>query len=203
MKNYMEDREDNEVNVLLVSDNESDIQDVKNHLEKTMGISCSLHYCSSILRSAGFFAKEALAIDIVLLDLGLISKSTPQEVFQQMQTVAKGAPIIVFTERENHELALMAIDEGAADNVTRGQFSTDPFKLRDTIEFSIARDKISKRTAEKSVTDYKDARQRAVETLLSVQAESRKESKEKDQIINWMSGNYSVEHSAGSNLNAD
>jgi FixJ family two-component response regulator len=154
-----------EVTVLLVSDNESDIHEVKTHLEETMGISCRLWYCPSILRSTGFFKKEIPEIDIILLDLGLITTGKPREIFQQMQGIVHGVPIIVFTERADHELALMVIDEGAADNVTRGQFSTDPYKLRDAIEFALARDKISKKTEQKNAVDYRHLEEQSVTDL--------------------------------------
>ncbi|HTK83452.1 MAG TPA: hypothetical protein VL625_00065 [Patescibacteria group bacterium] len=89
-------------------------------------------------------------MDIVLLNLDLISSERPRDIFRHMQDIVGGIPIIVFTERSEHELALMVVEEGAADNVTRGQFSTDPYKLRDAIEFSLARDRISKSTDEKN-----------------------------------------------------
>ena len=74
MKNDIRNRE---VTVLLVSDDESDIYEVKTHLEQTMGISCRLWHCPDILRSAGFFKKEIPEIDIILLDLGLIASGKP------------------------------------------------------------------------------------------------------------------------------
>jgi hypothetical protein len=37
-----------------------------------------------------------------------------------------GIPLFVLTKREDHELVLLVVEKGAADNVTRGQFSTDP-----------------------------------------------------------------------------
>ena len=161
-----------------------------------------------------------------------------------MHHVAGSIPIIVFTERGEHELALLVIDEGAADNVTRGQFSTDPYKLRDTIEFALARDKISKNTEHKSASDYKDLKEQGmanlrhmaedgITILKSVRAEAAatledalhhgredlkeaiaygtknlkdaqttaasalkenvEKHKEKDQIIAWMSGGYSMD----------
>ena len=50
--------ENKELTVLMVSDKELEIQDVKNHLEKTMGYPCHIWNCTSTSRSAGFFKKE-------------------------------------------------------------------------------------------------------------------------------------------------
>ena len=89
---------------------------------------------------------------IVLLDLDVVTSGLPREIFLRMQNIADGVPIIVFTARKDHGLALMVIEAGAADNITKGQFSSDPYKLRDAIEFSLARDDISKKT-ERENTD--------------------------------------------------
>ncbi len=147
--------EHREIRVLLVSGNEYDIGEVKNHLEKTMGALCLLQHCVCISGTLGFFGKEIRGVDIIILDLGLLNAGKPQEIFRRMKRMAGDIPIIVLTERADHELALLVMEEGAADNITRGQFSTDPFKLRDTIEFSIARDDISKRSVQQNAEHYR------------------------------------------------
>jgi len=203
-----------EITVLLVSDNESDILEVNKHIEKTMGFACRIWYCPNISRAAGFFKKEIPEVDIVLLDLSLVNSGQPREIFQQMQRLVSGIPIIVFTEREDHELALLVIEEGAADNVTRGQFSTDPYKLRDAIEFSLARHNISRDSGLKSAAalsrlgkrdgaDFKilkdqgeaklkDVKKNAADALQEAVKQSVALLKEKDETIFWMSGGYSV-----------
>jgi FixJ family two-component response regulator len=149
-----------EITVLLVSDNDADIREVKKHLEKTMGRSCHIWHCPSVIRSTGFFKKALPGIDIILLDLDLVSSAKPREIFRQMQNIVGSVPIIVFTERKDHELALMVVEEGAADNVTRGQFGTDPYKLRDAIEFSLARNRISKNIELKNVANLTQVSER-------------------------------------------
>ena len=206
------------VTVLLVSDNESDIHEVQKHIERTMGLACRVWYCANISRAAGFFKQETPEVDIVLLDLGLIGSGRPREIFQQMQHIVSDIPIIIFTEREDHELALLTIGEGAADNVTRGQFSTDPYKLRDAIEFSLARNKISKdersqsvaalnRLGKRDAANFKIlkeqgesnlavARKIAATALQEAGAENAALLKVKDETIFWMSGGYSVDSRA-------
>jgi len=206
------------ITVLLVSDNESDIHEVQKHIERTMGLACRVWYCANISRAAGFFKQETPEVDIVLLDLGLIGSGRPREIFQQMQHIVSDIPIIIFTEREDHELALLTIGEGAADNVTRGQFSTDPYKLRDAIEFSLARNKISKdersqsvaalnRLGKRDAANFKIlkeqgesnlavARKIAATALQEAGAENAALLKVKDETIFWMSGGYSVDSRA-------
>ena len=40
-----------------------------------------------------------------------------------------------------------------ADNVTRGQFSTDPYRLRDAINFYFARDTLSKKAEQENTSN--------------------------------------------------
>jgi DNA-binding NarL/FixJ family response regulator len=135
-----------ELTVLLVSDSDTDLQEVEKQLKKTMGVPSHVLHSPSVVSSAGLFHEEMPGIDIVLLDLDLIASASQREIFHQMQKIVGPVPIIVFTERAEHELALLVVEEGAADNVTKGQFSTDPYKLRDAIQFALARSRISKKT---------------------------------------------------------
>ena len=203
-----------DITVLLVSDNESDIHEVRVHLEKTMGLSCHIRHCQDLAQTVSMFRENTSEIDIVLLGLDLVASGLPREIFRQVGHIVGNIPIIVFTERDDHELALLVIEEGAVDNVTRGQFSTDPYKLRDAIEFSMARDKISKeagvqnaaslnRLGKRGASDLKDLRMHgasdlkealrdAAAVLKGVRAENAAQIKEKDDIIHWMGGGYSV-----------
>lgn len=150
MKNSVKN---SELTILLISDNDADIREVTRQLENTMGRSCHLWHCPSVVRSSGFFKKALSEVDIVLLDLDLVAAGPPREMFRQLQETVQGIPIIVFTERGEHELALLVVEDGAADNVTKGHFSTDPYKLRDAIEFALARAAISRGREQKSHKD--------------------------------------------------
>ncbi|HTK84683.1 MAG TPA: hypothetical protein VL625_06310 [Patescibacteria group bacterium] len=136
----MKNKEKNsELTVLLISDNDADITEITRQLETTMGRACHLWHCPSVVRSSGFFRMAVSEVDIVLLDLDLVASNSPRDMFRQLHEIVRGIPIIVFTESGEHELALMVVEEGAADNITKGQLSTDPYKLRDAIEFALAR----------------------------------------------------------------
>jgi len=207
-----------DITVLLVSNNESDIDSVKNHLGETMGLSCHIRYCAALADAIALFGEDCPEIDIVLLDLNLIGSDLPRAIFLQMGRIVGTVPIIVFTEKDDHELALLLIEDGAADNVTRGQFSTDPYKLRDAIEFSLARNGISNESRRKSAkaldrlgkrgaadlkaqqehsdTDMKTAKKDAALVLKKAGDESRKNLKEKDETIFWMGGWYSVKNTS-------
>lgn len=207
-----------DITVLLVSNNESDIDSVKNHLGEIMGLSCHVRHCAALADAVALFGEDRPEIDIVLLDLNLIGSDLPRAIFLQMGSIVGTVPIIVFTEKDDHELALLLIEDGAADNVTRGQFSTDPYKLRDAIEFSLARNDISNKSKRKSAkaldrlgkrgaadlktqqehsdTDMKAAKKDAALVLKKAGDESRKNLKEKDETIFWMGGGYSVKNTS-------
>src|SRR6185436_9304010 len=91
-----------EVTVLLISDNATDINEVKKHLKKTMGIDCKILHCADITKSAVFFEKDIPEVNIVLLDIGQDVSENPRESFHQMLDIVGGIPIIVLTEREDH-----------------------------------------------------------------------------------------------------
>lgn len=216
MKSTLKNRD---ITILLVSDNRSSIHEIKVHLEKTMGVSCHIRFCPGVTDCVAMVRKDGPSIDIVLLDLGLIGTGLPREVFRHMGDIVCDIPIIVFTEKENHELALLVMEEGAADNVTRGQFSTDPYKLRDAIEYSLARDKISKsaklrntealnRLGRRDAANFKILQEQGEANLKAVKknaalmleeahGESAALLKEKDEIIFWMGGGYSVNKTPG------
>jgi hypothetical protein len=172
-----------EVAVLLVSDNDSDIQKVKKHLEITTGAFCHIWQCPSIIRSAGFFKKELPGIDMLLLDLDLVASERPREIFHQMQKIVGAVPIIVFTERKNHEPVLMVVEAGVVDKVTRGQFSTDSYKLRNAIKFPFAHLRTSRKIAQNhkanvihiknlGATDIKSLQERQKNALVEAMTEA-------------------------------
>lgn len=218
MKNSVKN---SELTILMISDNEADITEVTKQLENTISRSCHLWHCSSVVRSSGFFKKAISEVDIILLDLNLAESGLSRELFRQLQEIVNGIPIIVFTERGEHELALMVVEEGAADNVTKGHFSTDPYKLRDAIEFALAREAISAEAAvalEKSIVNADEklrqadllavsklenavehgenllagAKSEAATVIDRLNMTNAEQHREKDQTIHWLSGGYSV-----------
>ncbi len=132
-----------ELTILLISDNDTDIVKVNKKLEDTMGRRCHLWHCPSVVRSSDLFKKALSEIDIVLLDHDLAAPRPQHDVFPQLQKIVQGLPIIIFMERSDNEPALLVV-EGEADNIILGHFTTDPCKLRNAIEFAMARSAIAR-----------------------------------------------------------
>lgn len=132
-----------ELTILLISDNDTDIIKVNRKLDDTMGRRCHLWHCPSVVKSSDFFKKALGEVDIVLLDHDLAAPRPQHDLFPQLQKIVRGLPIIIFMERSDNELALLVV-EGEADNIILGHFTTDPCKLRNAIEFAMARSAIAR-----------------------------------------------------------
>lgn len=192
MKNNIKNRE---VTVLLVSDNTENVHEVKACLKKITNMPYRIWHCSDIPQICSLLRENPHQADIVLLDMNLVSSMRPRDLFSQMGDVVGHLPIIVFTEKEDRELALLLIEDGAVDNVTRGQLESDSLKLKDAIEFSLARDEISRDRKRESIEALGRLGKRDAALLRKQKDKNTALLKEKDDTIFWMSGGYSVDAS--------
>ncbi|MAI08604.1 MAG: hypothetical protein CMF61_06565 [Magnetococcales bacterium] len=127
------------IQILLIDDCETDINEIKVELNNTMQAKFELLHFKELTGSLDILRDNKIQVDVVLLDLGLVDKHTPQEIFTAVEKVVDNIPIIVITGKDEHELALFVINRGASDNMSRGDFANTYGKLRDAISFSLAR----------------------------------------------------------------
>ncbi len=101
--------------ILLVEDNLTDVLLVEEALTDMTVVGPQLTHFEHADR---LVAAEALLaaqeFDIILVDLGL-PDGQGLENFERLQTIAPATPVIVLTGLSNHEVALEAIQRGAAD----------------------------------------------------------------------------------------
>ena len=140
-----------DINILLISGQPSDISEVKKYLANSTEHTYHVEHRPDFFGSSDLLNKENSSIEIILLDLGIFGSDHTRDVFRRMVDMAHGIPIIVFTDRQDHDMALWAIEEGAADNITRGHLDTDVYKFRDAIAFSMARSGVSKKLENKNI----------------------------------------------------
>ncbi len=131
------------VNILLISQRPADIREVKEYLWKSE-LTYHVEHRADFFGSMDLLNDAEKDIHIILLDLGLFVSTHSREIFRRMVDLAHGIPIVVFTDREDHDLALWAMEDGAADNITRGELGTNVSKFRDALEFSLARAEVMK-----------------------------------------------------------
>lgn len=146
------------IKILLVCDNQADITNIKAKVEGLDDISCYVWQCPTLSEGIGYLDVKKLRVDIIILDLGLKGIESPKEIYHQMGLSSHDNPIIVITGKgaEEHDLAVYVMEAGAADNMIRGEFSG----LMDAMEFAVIRRKITKNTkseSDKALKDNKDA----------------------------------------------
>lgn len=149
--------EDDTIHILLIDDVKFDIKEIKSQLGDTMTIPFVITHLADFKDSLDLLKKNDPKVDVVLLDLGLICTHSPKGIFRRIEAVVNDIPIIVITGDNDHELALFVMNSGASDNMTRGDFRNSYGKLRDAIDFSLARCLILK-SARKDMQDSEDSK---------------------------------------------
>lgn len=149
--------EDNTIHILLIDDVKFDVSEIKRQLGDTMIVPFVITHLEDFKDSLELLKINDPKVDVVLLDLGLICPHSPKTIFKRIETVVNDIPIIVITGDDDHDLALFVMNSGASDNMTRGDFRNTYGKLRDAIDFSLARCLILK-SARKDVQDSEDSK---------------------------------------------
>lgn len=191
----------NNIRIMLISDCEISIEDIQKKLSQIDNFSYQVWHSLGLDESINSLQAINPKIDVVLVDLNLFNSGRPREVFKQMASIISDLPIIVFNGSVERNLALSLIYQGAADTITKDQADSDPYRLRDTIESAMARNKVFQRNYNREISQIKrqdealirkasNTRFRALEIA---QEDNAREMREKNQIIHWMSGGYSVE----------
>src|SRR5882762_2610706 len=121
------------VHILLVEDNASDAELIREMFRKERPGSFELTHLSSITDAVRHLAKGG--VDIVLLDLGL-PDGIGLETVRRAHAAAPDVPLIVLTGLDDEQLAAQAIKEGAQDYLIKGQIQNRalPRALRYAIE---------------------------------------------------------------------
>ena len=158
------------LNILLVEDSKTDAYSAQRILSKNMTHPCCVIHVEC-MAEAERTLKDDKNIDLILLDMGLPDTKGGEDTFKRVKSVKKDIPVIILTSVHDHELALEIVGEGAEDYIRKSSLSSDPEILCDAIDFAVCRHK----------------------HIEEIKEEVDKEIKEKDQVIGWMSGGYSVD----------
>jgi DNA-binding NtrC family response regulator len=162
----------NEIVIVLIDRSNFEASLVRAALYKSMGSYCTIHHFNSSEDAVEFLKKDD-TVDIVVLDLPKVLDKNPREVFRKVNVAGQDIPVIVFTKRSEHNLAISVVNEGAADNVVLEDFHANPKILRDAILFSLARNDI--------ILDVK---------------------KEHEQVVHMLTGGYSLVNNQQDNIEA-
>jgi len=120
--------------VLLVEDNPGDARLLRDSLAEDAGDAIRLLWVSDLGSAVDEAATEL--IDAVVLDLNL-PDSNGFETFARMKAAAPGVPVIVLTGIEDDQLGFRAIQEGAQDYLSKGDFSGS--KIARSLRYAVER----------------------------------------------------------------
>jgi DNA-binding response OmpR family regulator len=100
------------INILLVEDNPADVYLVEKYLKEVSAAQFALTHVERFGRALQYLEEEWF--DVVLLDLSL-PDAHGADMVAQMREVAPDTPIVVLTGRDDEELAVQTLREGAQD----------------------------------------------------------------------------------------
>ena len=156
--------------ILMVEDSDDDAMLIGRRLEEQMGEPLSLSRQSTLRDACVFIEERKGDIRLILLDLGLPDTPGMEETFRRLQEYSAEIPIVVLTGTDDHDLAVRIIGSGAQNFINKDHIIDRPQLLRDAIDFAVS------------------AHQRATE----MRKKATEQLAEKDMVINWMAGGYSV-----------
>lgn len=106
--------------ILLVEDNPGDARLIKEALSEITKLCFELVHCETLAQALEFCSKSIP--DAILLDLGL-PDSQGLDTVRRMHSAAQQVPIAVLTIRDEEELAMQSLHEGAQDYLPKSQIS--------------------------------------------------------------------------------
>lgn len=195
------------IKVLLLSNCSAEVDSVREFLQKSISPNFLVHHCYTPQETINFLLEDKEGVDIVLLDLGLIQSENAEKMFQQIHGIVEDLPVIIFTGASEHDLAMLIVKEGVADNITREIFAAAPESLKNAIESSLSRNNILQKliarapaaleAAEKiAATSLRDAEKTAARELILSEETAASELKTSEEISALELKEMHVQHKA-------
>ncbi|HTK84754.1 MAG TPA: response regulator [Patescibacteria group bacterium] len=156
--------------ILMVEDSDDDAMIIGRRLQEQIGEPLTLSRQTTLREACLFIEERKDDIRLVLLDLGLPDTPGMEETFRRVQEYCMEIPIVVLTGTDDHDLAVRIVGSGAQNFINKDHIIDHPQMLRDAVDFAIS------------------AHQRATE----IRKKASDQLAEKDMVINWMAGGYSV-----------
>lgn len=122
------------IRVVLIEDNDVDAAFITRQLTKTLGGSLEITRCVSI--NEALLVMVSAPPDLIITDLSL-PDAEGIEAVKQARGAGGATPIIVLTGKDDEEVALRALSEGAQDYLVKGKIDSDT--LVRAVRYSLAR----------------------------------------------------------------
>lgn len=125
--------------LLLVEDNAGDARLIRDALTAAGSAQFTCVQVERLSEALAQLAEEQFAV--ILLDLSL-PDSWGFDTIKQVQACAPQVPIVVLTGRDDEELAIQAVQEGAQDYLVKGQSLVEPRTLIRALRYAIERQRL-------------------------------------------------------------
>ena len=125
------------ISILLVEENPTDRQFFKEILKNTSLPINKIYECNNQEEIEDLM--DHILVDLIVLDLGL-PNSDGLRGLEQIQSNYSHIPCIIYTDINDRDIALNAINIGAQDYIIKDEYN--PVLIEKTIEYSIQRHKI-------------------------------------------------------------
>jgi two-component system, sensor histidine kinase and response regulator len=149
--------------LVVIEDSETDAFIIQKKLKEFLGDKLDIIHFPEMKPAQKYICDHKDDIAIILMDLGLPDTSGRMDTFTHLKQYSRDIPIIVLTDLDDHDLAVELVKGGADTFLKKELLAEKPELLRESMDFARVR------------------HQHAVEL-----------NKEKDMVISWMSGSYSL-----------
>jgi DNA-binding NtrC family response regulator len=150
--------------ILLIEDSDDDAFITRKKLGEQLGENFRLLRATTIADARQFITERNAGIEIILLDLRLPDTHDEEDTFRSIKEHCQKIPVVILTSTHDHHLAVKFVGEGAEDFINKEMLLERPELLRDAIDFAVSRHRLLADT-----------------------------NRQKDMIISWMSGDYSLQ----------
>lgn len=156
--------------ILMVEDSDDDALIIRKKLEEHVREPFSLARHETLREACLFIDEQRDEIRLVLLDLGLPDTDGMEDTFARMREHCAGIPVVVLTGADDHDLAVKLVGGGAENFINKDMVIDRPELLRDAVDFAVSRHNL----------------------MAEEQKKNSEKLAEKDMVISWMAGDYSL-----------
>ncbi|MCB1556729.1 MAG: hypothetical protein KDJ15_05385 [Alphaproteobacteria bacterium] len=160
------------LNLLLV-ETEQDLDcQLRERLRLALGCPFRLVHCRDMATALRQVSGLAVDVDLAFVDVSPYNARESEDAVLALSEAAPDVPLLAIGP-DDHKRALRLIDIGAQDYLYKEKICANHCLLRDAVEFALKRQKLFTRVVERAQNDLE----------------------EKNQVISWMAGGYSVDTS--------
>ena len=158
------------LNMVLIEDCSEDTCIIRKQLRSVMQYPFQMFHFRQTPQARPYIRTNREDLDMIFFDVTPFPIAEAEDILKDMAVDAPTVPVIAIGPN-NHDYALSMISSGAEDYLSLDKIENNALLLRDAVDFALKRHRL-----------LIDAREKAAIKL-----------EEKERIIAWLSGSYSVE----------